>query len=89
MTCRQTPLQPLPHLSAVTQYTQSSLGTFAPLQKVHTQGGHQLSCPHALLYTLSFLEEHSRETQGANHSTVSWNVSSTDIFYSLNNFATS
>lgn len=88
MTCRQTPLEPLPHLSAVTQYTQSSLDTLAPLQ-VHTQRGHKLSCPHALLYTLSFLEEHSKQTQGANHSIVSWNISSTDIFYSLNNFATS
>lgn len=53
----------MPHLSVVvTHCTQSSRATLAPL-KVYIQTGHKLSCPHVLLHTLSFLEEHSKETQ--------------------------
>lgn len=43
--------QPLPHLSAVTHYTQSSLDTLAPLQ-VHIQRGHKLRCPHVAIHSI-------------------------------------
>lgn len=56
------PLQPLPPLSVVvTHCAQSSRATRAPLQV------HKLSCPHALLYTLSFPEEHSKQLRMATH----------------------